>query len=94
MEFFVHLVREGETVWFGECDTERAALCGIYRVINGKSECLLPDSETLRAALPYRYRKAFDRATLWWTQEYTDVIRMDLRDYQGFPMGSLFAQLN
>ena len=94
MKFSVELHRGYGVMWKGECDTERAALRGIYRVINGKSECLLPDSETLRAALPYHYRKAFDRAVLWWTQEYSDVIRMDLRDYKGFPMGTLFARLD
>jgi hypothetical protein len=93
MKFTVELQRYGTQMWQGECDTERAALCGVYRIVNGKSECLLPNTDTLRAALPYQYRKAFDRAVHWWTQEYTDVIRMDLRDYLGFPMGSLYAKI-
>jgi len=92
MEFTVELQRYGTKMWEGNCGAEDAALHGIYALINGKTKCFLPDSETLRAALPYHYRKAFDRAALWWTQEYSDVIRMDLRDYQGFPMGSLFAK--
>ena len=94
MKFSVELHRGAGIMWQGECDTERAALRGVYRIINGKSECLLPDADTLRAALPYQYRKAFDRAIHWWTQEHTDVIRMDLRDYRGDPMGSLFAKIN
>jgi len=91
--FKVELQRHGAQMWRAECKAERAALRGVYALLNGKTECLLPDSQALRDLLPHQYRKAFDRAALWWTQEYSDVIRMDLRDYRGFPMGSLFAKL-
>jgi hypothetical protein len=92
--FKIELQRHGAQMWRAECKAERAALRGVYALLNGKTECLLPNSQALRELLPYQYRKAFDRAALWWTQEHSDVIRMDLRDYRGFPMGSLFAQFN
>ena len=76
--FKVELQRHGAQMWRAECKAERAALRGVYALLNGKAECLLPDSQALRELLPYQYRKAFDRAALWWTQEYSDVIRMDL----------------
>lgn len=90
--FNVELQRHGAQMWHAKCKPERAALRGVYALLNGKTECLLPESETLRQLLPYHYRKAFDRAFAWWTQEYSDVMRMDLYDYKGFPMGSLFAK--
>ena len=90
--FQIELHRCGAIMWQGECQPQRAALHGVYALLNGKSECLLPNTDGLRDALPYHYRKAFDRAALWWTQEFTDVVRMDLYDYRGFPMGSLFAK--
>ena len=90
--FTVELQRYGNILWKGNCESEEAKLHGVYALINGKEKCFLPDSETLREALPYHYRKAFDRAALWWTQEYSDVIKMNLFDYRGFPMGTLFAK--
>ena len=39
--------------------------------VDGK--CLTPDGAAVRAALPYRYRKAFDRAGgRWWYNKYAD----------------------
>lgn len=90
--FNCELQRHGTQIWRGDCNMQRTAMCGIYAILNGKKECFLPDSDSLRAALPYHYKKAFDRASLWWTQEYSDVIRMDLWDYKGNPMGSIFAK--
>ena len=53
----------------------------------------LPDSDAVEAAMPYHYRKAFNRARVWWAREFSDTVRCDLRDAKGFPAGTLFARL-
>lgn len=41
---------------------ESRGLCGHWR--NGA--LLVPCRDSIRAALPYRYRKSFDRASMWY----------------------------
>ena len=93
--FEIELHRGGAIQWRGSCDAVPAACHGIYRILNGATHVLLPDDAQLRDALPYRYRKAFDRAIHWWIDknQYSDVTRTDLRDCRGFPMGTIIARL-
>ena len=93
--FEIELHRGGIIIWRGHAPAVPAACFGIYRVLNGATHVLLPDDEYLRDALPYRYRKAFDRVIHWWIDknQYSDVTRTDLRDYVGYPMGSIIARL-
>jgi hypothetical protein len=93
--FEIELHRRGVIIWRGSCAAVPAACYGIYRILNGCTHVLLPDDAQLRDALPYHYRKAFDRAIHWWIDknQYSDVTRTDLRDWQGFPMGTIIARL-
>lgn len=93
--FEIELHRGGAIQWRGSCDAVPAACHGIYRILNGATHVLLPDDDQLRDALPYRYRKAFDRAIHWWIDknQYSDVTRTDLTDCRGFPMGTIIARL-
>ena len=93
--FEIELHRGGAILWRGQCDAIPAACHGIYRILNGATHVLLPDDDQLRDALPYHYRKSFDRAIHWWIDknQYSDVTRTDLRDYRGFPMGTIIARL-
>ena len=66
-----------------------SGVVGCY--VNGKP--YLPDLESVKAAMPYCYRKAIERG-LWWDFGLSDVVRLDLyRKRDGKPLGSLFAQL-
>jgi hypothetical protein len=71
------------------CGAKPAGLVGDYR--NGA-----PYQPDLNAAvLPYRYRKAFERALKWWQAESMSgqhmPLRCDLTTLRGQPMGTLFA---
>ena len=95
LNFEIELHRGGSIIWRGRVPAVPAACFGIYRLLNGAQSVLLPDDDQLRAAIPYHYRKAFDRAIHWWIDknQYSDVTRTDLTDWQGFPMGSIIARL-
>lgn len=59
----------------------------------GSGAPFLPDTDAVESAMPYHYRKAFIRARVWWARECSDVVRCDLRDRRGFPLGTVFARL-
>lgn len=59
----------------------------------GSGAAFLPDDDAVAAAMPYHYRKAYARAKVWWARDCCAVVRCDLRDRQGFPLGSIFARL-
>ena len=54
-----------------------------------------PDPVVVRATLPYRYRKAFDRALKWWQTDSMSgramPLKCDLVTLRGKPLGTLFA---
>jgi len=93
--FEITLQRRGSKIWGGNIPAVPAKCFGIYKILNGRDAVLLPDDEKLREALPYHYRKAFDRVIHWWINKthLTDVCRTDLKDYTGHSMGSIFATL-
>jgi hypothetical protein len=57
-----------------------------------------PDTDDVRAALPHAYRRAFDRAALWWQQNSMSGRHMplmrELYGVNGKPLGTLFATPN
>jgi hypothetical protein len=56
----------------------------------------VPRHEHMAKGLPYRYRRAFERAPIWWSRngDGCDVLRCDLRRWDGAPMGSIFARFD
>lgn len=57
-----------------------------------------PNTDAVRAMLPYQYRKAFDRALKWWQTESMSgrmmPLKCELKTLAGKPMGTLFATPN
>jgi hypothetical protein len=53
-----------------------------------------PDIAELTEAMGGRYRKAIERGGLFWRNAHdgADWQRLDLRDYRGRPMGTIFAR--
>ena len=93
--FEIELNRWGVIQWRGNVNARPAALHGIYRLLNGRRVVLLPDDDQLRDALPYRYKKAFDRAIHWWVDKhvYNDCTFTNLHDHTGHPMGTITARV-
>lgn len=65
-----------------------AVLVGWY----DRGELWRPDPVAVRAALPYRWRKAFDRAgSFWYDNANKRAPYVVLRDHRGRPMLTLYA---
>lgn len=76
----------GEDIKGFAVDSVEAGMIGCYR--DGKP--YRPNNEAVRAALPYRYRRAFDRAHgAWWFNG--DSAHVALRGYRGNYMVTLYA---
>lgn len=57
-----------------------------------KNMLRIPDFSVLAPSLTPQLRQALQRAT--WEIECSDVLRVDLTDKRGRPIGSLFARWN
>ena len=71
----------------------QAIECKLAGVWHYDGKPYLPDSEEVEALLPYHYRKAFNRTRVWWAREFSDLVRVDLHDLRGFPLGTIHATL-
>ena len=90
LSYSVQLHRNGAVVFCATVPAREAGLVGDYH--NGKPH--QPDNAALRAAIPFRYRKAFDRTMTWWqtTPSGRNVpLKCTLRSVKGCALGELFA---
>lgn len=86
----ITLSRDGRARRIATVHAREAGLVGDY--FEGKP--YQPDVDAVREALPYHYRKAFDRALKWWSQGYSGRVvplTCSLTSTRGKPMGRLFA---
>ena len=60
----------------------------------GRYGLVIPDRQALRLALPYRFRKACDRAGGFWFDKFRDdsPAHMELRDCRGRYLTTLYLQ--
>lgn len=56
--------------------------------VNG--ELFMPDKEALREALPYHWRKAYDRALGFWIDKDSGSGHMALYSLRGAPIATLY----
>ena len=86
-------------LWSGDCRGMKKARIpatptqGITGHI-GRYGLVVPDRASLRAALPYRLRKALDRCGGFWFDQSNDksAAHMDLQGYRGAPLVRLYLQ--
>ncbi len=92
MHFDIKLHRHGVIYDQFTVKARKAGLVGIYH----DGAPYLPDDSQVLRGLPYRFRRAFDRAgPSWWADMgLSDVVRCDLwRKADNAPMGSILARL-
>ena len=94
LSYTVQLNAHGVVRFKATVPAKEAGLVGDYH--NGTP--YQPLNSEVRQALPYAYRKAFDRAMKWWHVHTMSGRRMplkcDLWTLRGKPMGTLFATPN
>jgi len=72
---------------------QRAYAIGDYHL----GQAYEPPSALVKEALPFAYRKAFDRAVKWWREKGSSRVmpsKCDLVSLKGKPLGTLYATSN
>lgn len=95
LTFNVQLNADGCIRWKAVVPAHEAGLVGDWF----KGKPYQPKRDEVRDRLPYKYRKAFDRAMTWWQEQSMSgrymPLKCDLYTLKGRkPMGSLFATPN
>mgnify|MGYP005821884279 CR=1 FL=1 len=91
LTYTIHLNAHGGVRFKTTVPAKESGLVGDYH--NGVP--YQPDNSEVRLGLPYRYRKAFDRALKWWHESSMSgrslPLKCDLYTSKGAPMGTLYA---
>ena len=90
LTFTIRLHRHGVVLREFKVAAEESGFVGVWK--DGKP--YQPVASEVRKALPSQYRKAFDRAHVWWSdwQSPNAPMRRDMRTLRGHhPMGTLIA---
>ena len=93
LTYTIQLQSNGRILWQAIIPAWQAALCGDYY----EGVPYAPSPREVLQRLPYRYRKAFDRAIGWWqtTPAGRPVpLRCDLKGLRGKTLGTLYATPN
>jgi hypothetical protein len=96
LTFTVQLNRHGAVFFKTTVKAKESGIVGDW--YNGKP--YQPDSDEVRAAIPFLFRPAFDRAVLRWSetnganQSRLLPLMTELRGLRGQPLGTLFATPN
>jgi len=94
LTYNVQLNANGVIRFRATVDAKEAGIVGDY--LNGVP--YQPDNAQVIAAIPYRYRKAFQRALKWWQTDSMSgrslPLMCRLETLRGKPMGTLYATPN
>ena len=90
MRYALHLSSHIESFGKPFIPAVRANLCGH---LDERGELVAPDMAAVRAALPYRYRAAFDRAGCFWfnRRDGEKPAYLELRSARGAWLNVIYA---